>query len=242
MISVICAYNDSTTLDAMLVDSLRRQDAACDLVCIDNTDGRHSCAATVLNEAGCAAENDVVMFVHQDVELLSHTWLADAERMFRALSVGAAAGVAGLDDDGVLWASVWHGEPRRVVGVTTVQAPTSVQTLDGCLLLVARDEFRNTRFDADVCRGWHLYVADYCLSRKQRGYGSFVLPLPVYHRSTGPADASAWRGAANALVEKHRAHTPRIFTTMGKLTQAPAIPGWWARVRRVLRPEAVVSR
>ena len=118
MISVICVYNDKATLDALLVASLQRQDVGCDLVCIDNTAGQHRCAATVLNAAGCAAANDIVMFVHQDVELLSSSWLSDAERGLGALGVGAAAGVAGVDGDGATWSSVWHGEPRRFSGVS----------------------------------------------------------------------------------------------------------------------------
>lgn len=235
MITVVCVYNDRTVLDALLVASLRRQEVACDLVCIDNTDGRHGCAADVLNEAGCGAVNDLVMFVHQDVELLSHTWLADAEKCAKALGTGASAGVAGKDDDGVLWASVWHGEPPRFAGGRGVASPTAVQTLDGCLLLVARDDFRTTRFDPDACRGWHLYVAEYCLSRRRQGWRTFVLPLPVYHRSTGPGDASVWTGTARAIVAKHQWHTPRISTPIGDLTPPPATSRWRARARRLLR-------
>jgi hypothetical protein len=235
VISVICVYNDKATLDSLLVASLQRQDSPCDLVCIDNTAGQHTCAATVLNEAGCAAANDIVMFVHQDVELLSPTWLSDAERLLRGLGVGAAAGVAGVDGDGAAWSSVWHGEPRQFSGGTIARHPAAVQTLDGCLLLVMRVDFQHTRFDADACRGWHLFVAEYCLSRQQRGFGSFVLPLPVYHRSLGPADARVISGTAKAIVKKHRRRTPRIFTTVGELTSAPMPQGWRARLRWVLR-------
>ena len=68
MISVVCVYNDKATLDSLLLASLARQDAAFDLTCLDNTSGQYACAATALNEAGRGAANDIVMFVHQDVE------------------------------------------------------------------------------------------------------------------------------------------------------------------------------
>lgn len=225
MISVICIYNDKAILDGMLLASLQRQDVGCQLVCIDNTDSRYSCAATVLNEAGAAAENDLVMFVHQDIEFLSTTWLSEAERMLRALESGAAAGVAGVDESGVMSASVWHGEPWHFAGGMPVDVPTPVQTLDGSLLIAARADFRRTRFDAKVCPGWYLYVAEYCLSRKKLGFRAFVLPLPVYHRSTGPADVSSVNATAKAIIAKHRTHSPRIFSTLGELTQAPSNDG-----------------
>ena len=233
MISVVCVYNDKATLDSLLLASLARQDAAFDLTCLDNTSGQYACAATALNEAGRGAANDIVMFVHQDVELLSPMWLADAERMGRSLGPGATAGVGGVDDRGRGWSSVWSGNPRRVAGGHSPTSPTAVQTLDGCLVIVFQDAFTTTRFDADTCSGWHLYVADYCLSRRRSGHTSFVLPLPVYHRSMGPA-ANVLQDTANAIVRKHVAHSPRIVTTVGELTPISAPRRLWARARKVL--------
>ena len=81
-------------------------------------------------------------------------------------------------------------------------------------MIVPRAIFLERGFDEAACRGWYLYVADYCLDLAGRGLGVFVLPNGVYHESMGPADPSVYRDAKRALLKKHRNHKT-LYLTMG---------------------------
>jgi len=216
MISIICIYNDPAQLERYLLQGLKRQDVDFELITIDNTRGQHQSAAPVLNSTGCSARGDFLMFAHQDVELLSSSWLRDAEQLAALLPDLGAAGVAGKTAHGKMVASVWHGEPAAPVGKRKpIHKPLKMQTLDGCLALTPASVFKQVRFDEDVCRGWHLFIAEYCLTLGVQGFGVYVLPCDVYHRSTGPADPSVYAQTVEAIIKKHGHHCPVIYTTVG---------------------------
>jgi hypothetical protein len=212
----MCIYNDTEQLERYLLRGLKRQDIDFELITIDNTRGQHTCAVPVLNATGCSARGDLLMFVHQDVELLSPSWLRDAEQTAARLTDLGAAGVAGRTAHGKMAASVWHGEPaKRVSKRKPGGKPLKAQTLDGCLAITPASVFKQVRFDEDVCRGWHLFIADYCLTLGSKGFGVYVLPGEVYHRSTGPADKRAYAQTVEAIIKKHGPYHRCIHTTVG---------------------------
>jgi hypothetical protein len=216
MISIICIYNDTKQLERYLIRGLKRQDADFELITVDNTRGQHQSAAPALNSAGSSACGDLLMFVHQDVELLSASWLRDAERHIACLPDFGAAGVAGRTVRGKMAARVWHGDPPAFVGKRKpMRKPLKVQTLDGCLAITPASVFRQVRFDENTCRGWHLFIADYCLTLRGKGRGVYVLPGEVYHRSTGPADICTYMPTVKAIIKKHGCRCPAIHTTVG---------------------------
>jgi len=216
MISVICIYNDKAQLERYLLRGLQQQDVEFDLITIDNTLGQHTSAAPVLNATGCSAQGDFLMFVHQDVELLSPSWLRDAEQAVARLSKLGAAGVAGKTARGEMAASVLHGEPAtHVDNQKPIKKPLKTQTLDGCLAITPAAVFKQVRFDEDVCRGWHLFIAEYCLTLGSKGFRVYVLPHEVYHRSTGPADKRVYAQTVEAIIKKHGPYHRFIHTTVG---------------------------
>ena len=170
----------------------------------------------MLNAAGCSARGDFLMFVHQDVELLSSSWLRDAEQTVARLSDLGAAGVAGRTARGEMAASVCHGEPAtQVCNRKPRKKPLKTQTLDGCLAITPAAVFKQVRFDEDACRGWHLFIAEYCLTLGSKGFGVYVLPHEVYHRSTGPADKRVYAQTVEAIIKKHGTYHRFIHTTVG---------------------------
>ncbi len=233
MISVICVYNDTCQMERYLMRGLRRQDVAYELIVIDNTSGVHSCAASVLGCAARRAKGDFLMFVHQDVELLSAEWLRDAELLVRSLPDFGVAGVAGMDREGKLSASVWYGDPPVRIGTGTSSVSRVMQTLDGCLALTPAGVFRKAGFDGRVCRGWYLFVAEYALALAAKGLKAYVLPFDVYHRSTGPTDRSVYKATVDALLRKHRSRHDVIYTTVGEWPTGRKCPG--SSCRRFMR-------
>lgn len=216
MISVICVYNDAEKLNRYLLASLAEQSSQFELITIDNTGGKYGSAPEILNRAALGARHRYLMFVHQDVALGSDTWLADVEALLGRLRRLGAAGPAGMTREGRFAGSIRHGEPPRLVGEAKLLETVQVQTLDGCLIVVPRKVFAKRSFDEQTCRGWHLYVADYCLSLARAGYRNFALPNEVYHESTGPADKSVYKDTVCRIILKHRKRNPVICTTVGQ--------------------------
>ena len=85
MISVVCVYNNNTTLRSTLLKSLAKQTAEFELITLDNTANRFKSAAEALNYGGSKAKGAYIMFVHQDMWLISITWLEEVETQLRAI-------------------------------------------------------------------------------------------------------------------------------------------------------------
>jgi len=95
------------------------------------------------------------MFVHQDVNLLSNTWLKDAEEMLDTIPNLGIAGVVGSVEEGdsVLERMrnvIAHGDDREQIG-NPISSPERVQTLDEMLLIVPREVFLEYQFDETTC-------------------------------------------------------------------------------------------
>jgi GT2 family glycosyltransferase len=216
MISVICVYNNQEILRDYLLKGLQDQTSGYDSVLIDNTSKRFLSAATALNYGASQARGDYLMFIHQDMVLLSPTWLEDAERIMASLPSLGIAGMAGVSDKlKELSTNLKQGIPPLPAAARTVDRLMEVQTLDECLVLIPKAVFDECKFDEDVCDGWHLYSVDYCLSIKNLDYKVFVLPLPGYHRSPGYSMSRGYYTTLKRVLEKHKGRYPIIYTTMG---------------------------
>lgn len=188
MISVVCVYNKESTFNDVLLKSLRSQTAAYDLVALDNRAGRFHSAAEAYNHGGAQAKGDYVMFVHQDLWLVTRTWLEDAERVLKGLPSLGVAGVAGMvsmseKSRTSQWASAscFYLDETTVVEHDAIRAPVEVETLDECLLLVPRPVFDKLKFDEATFDGWDCYGADYCLCARDLGLKTYVIPAPSSH-------------------------------------------------------------
>ena len=184
MISVICVYNNEIVLNNDLLKSLSGQSVPYELIKIDNRAGAFKSAASALNHGAAGAKGKYLMFVHQDVDLSSGTWLADAERMLDSIQGMGIAGVAGADHKRIL-TNIGGGGSTSPYGCITLSEPTRAQTLDECLVIVPSELFARVPFDERVCDDWHLYAVDACLTYQEMGLGAYVLPLYAYHRSLG---------------------------------------------------------
>lgn len=232
MISVISVYNDKCVLDAFLLKSLRRQDTPCETVLVDNRQQQFVSASHALNHGASQATGDYLMFVHQDVELGTSSWLRDAELMLDAMPDLGIAGVAGARRSSRggcdIVTNITHGNPPRAAGSSLADHPEVVQTLDECLVIVPRTVYRTLQFDEALQDRWHLYAVDYSLCVARTGRKAYVMPLSAYHRSGGVANATVpqvilhlgpyadgYYQALSRLLRKHQAETEWIYTTTG---------------------------
>ena len=228
MISVVCVYNNKEILDNYLLKSLKKQTVNYELILIDNMQGKFKSAAKALNYGGRNAKSNYVMFVHQDVDLSSNTWLERVEKILDGLPNLGIAGVAGRSKgEAVVITNIKHGNPPKFAGKIQFEKPTKVQTVDECLTIIPKSVFNKLRFDEKVCNDWHLYSVDYSLSVKRLGYNVYVIPKYIYHLSSGfkpigklertlrgPLQRSYYLSLKKVLY-KHKNYYEKIYTTCG---------------------------
>jgi hypothetical protein len=212
MISVISVINNETIAREFLLRGLSRQDSKFELLLVDNKTSTYKSASQAYNLAGIKAKGDYLMFVHQDVLLLSRNWLKKAEEWLSTRSRVGLAGVAGmmkpkfanqievcaryylLAELGKLYVwyqrygrgNVLHGfetETALPWGGRFISNVASVQTVDELVLIVPTRVFESVRFDEVVCDYWHFYGVDFALTASQKGYEVCVLPCSVLHHS-----------------------------------------------------------
>ncbi len=214
MISIVCVYNNKEILDKFLLKSLKNQSVEFELILIDNTKTKFKSAAAALNKGGDKARGKYLMFVHQDIDLLSYEWLENCESILNSLKNFAIAGVAGRSMDVTeTLTNISDGIPLKTAG-TQIKIPTKVMTLDECLVVIPKQIFKKIKFDEEVCDNWHLYTVDYSLVAKTNGYDVYVIPLTLYHRSSGFSFSDEYYITLKKLLKKHRKFKV-VITTMG---------------------------
>jgi GT2 family glycosyltransferase len=214
MFSVVCVYNKKDVLENVLLKSLSFQTVPYELIALDNSQNQYESVAAGLNAGGARATGKYIMFVHQDVDLLSPTWLRETEKILDRIPDLGAAGVAGARREGgrdfdshlVGWILDWGGK---------ITEPVKVQTFDELLLMTPREVFLKNHFDAKTFDFIHLFGADYCLRVAKEGYGVYVVPGYLAHKSGGSfVGVDKYRVR---LFLKHRDQLP-IFTSCGKIS------------------------
>lgn len=184
MTSVITVYNDNETLNNMLVKSLTRQNGQYELILIDNTQNAYPSAAEALNEGVRRCIGELVVVVHQDVEFFD-CQLDLLVDFCKSLEANAIIGVAGAKNSGGVYTNILHGDKRAAAGNHNVGSPMIVQTLDEVCFAASKQRFIETPFDEKTCSDWHLYCVDFCLSSIRCGSPIYVVPVLLYHKSSG---------------------------------------------------------
>jgi glycosyltransferase involved in cell wall biosynthesis len=229
MISIVCVYNNKKILDKYLLRSLKKQTVNYELILLDNLQGKFKSASRALNYGGEKSRGKYIMFVHQDIMLDSDLWLEKAENIIDGLTNFGIAGVAGRSEklNGVI-TNVEFDIPPRHAGSIYIKEPMKVQTLDECLVIIPKLIFNKFQFDEKACNNWHLYAVDYCLDIKKRGYNVFVIPMCIYHLSTGSKMKTKFNKILDLgqlpkgyyltlkkLLKKHKVFYKKIYTTCG---------------------------
>jgi len=242
MISVISVMNNETIAREFLLRGLSRQNSKFELLLADNRASTYKSASQAYNHVGIKANGDYLMFVHQDVLLLSRNWLREAEEWLSTQSRVGLAGVAGMIKPKFvnqidmftrhyllqklgkhyLWyqrygrGNVFHGSERKSAlpwGGRFISDVAPVQTVDELILIVPASVFESVKFDELVCDYWHLYGVDFSLTVSEKGYKVCVLPCSVLHRSTGKI-SKFFLSNLGKLITKHK-QEKIINTTVG---------------------------
>lgn len=215
MISIVCVYNNKEIFEEYLLKSLKSQNINYELILLENTQKKFKSAAEALNYGGKKANGEYILFVHQDMDMCSGTFLKDLERILDSISNLGIAGVAGKSEKGLIVSNMKQGMPPKFAGKIQINKPVKVQTLDECLFVIPKKIFNLLKFDEKVCDGWHLYAVDYCLCVKERGLTVYVLPVSTYHKSIGESLSKDYYDVVKKLLKKHAKNYKWIYTTIG---------------------------
>jgi len=161
---------------------------------------RYSSMFSACNAILDLAMSDLVMFVHNDVELREPigAFLGKTFDLFESDPRIAVAGVIGGRNFGV--GSWWLGGPANSYGQVYqwvnlvryqddggyVNGCVDVQGVDGLLLVVRKSA--GLRFDEETFDGWHFYDIDLCFQALEKGYRVVAYDALVQHNSGGVQD------------------------------------------------------
>ena len=221
MISVVVVYNNERGLNEILLQTLKNQTAKFELIPIDNTKRKFKSATEALNYGGRQANGKYIMFIHQDVELDSDSWLESVEKKLDDIPNLGVAGIVGMSEKGWCFEKKWKGYINDHGNIwpwcKPLQNPEEVQTLDELLLIIPKLIFDKMQFDEKTFDGWHCYGADYCLSVRQLGLKAYAIPAFVSH---GPSSGNI-KGLfeyQRRLYYKHKKNHRHIYTTCGEIS------------------------
>lgn len=179
--------------------------------------------AEAYNRGIARARGDVLVFTHDDIELLSPDFAA---RLAAHLAMHDVVGIAGtrrLCGGGWYFAGHPHdfmlvvsphtdtGRPTMVIEGAGPLVVDGIQALDGVLLATRAEVARSLTFDETTFDGFHLYDLDFAFRAHLAGLRLAVCrDLVLLHASSGRYDA-AW--------ETYRARFERKFA--GRLAPPP---------------------
>jgi hypothetical protein len=138
-------------------------------------------AAKAYNKAIDRAENDLMVFAHQDM-IFPESWLAELDKALAYLEeTDSAWGVLGCY--GVAYDGVAHGRIyQQGLGLIgrSFDCPQPIQTLDEIVLILRKSS--GLRFDEQLPH-FHLFGTDICLRAAKTGMKSYAIPAFCLHNS-----------------------------------------------------------
>ena len=184
----------------------------------ENTRGLGAC----YNEAVAAIDNDeeIVVFVHDDVALVDFFWV---DKLLLGFSKFEVLGLAGNKrrvarqpawlflDDRLTWDDrsnlsgiVGHGQgfPCGLSVYGDVMQP--LKLLDGLFLAVRKKTLTASGVKFDEQFKFHFYDMDICRQFEAKNISMAAVPLGVIHASEGAFGDHAWRDGYRAYLEKWR--------------------------------------
>ncbi len=178
--------------------------------------GIHDAAslASAYNWAARRASGELVVFSHDDVEVVSADLVPALRRAMASLDVIGVVGTSRVVD--AYWPRAgpphlhgWMASPGpdgytvNVYGVDAAVTP-DLQALDGMLFAVRSEVLRRVSFDEATFDGFHGYDIDFTFSAHRAGFRvGTCAEIAVIHASAGGFGAD-WARCAERFAAKHR--------------------------------------
>jgi hypothetical protein len=204
----------------------------------------------LLDTAARLDDLEALVLVHQDAEIASADFCAQARAALADPEVGVVGCVGAIGvrsiawwEGSVTWASFVHRYSERGGGdlpgfawkqeLPAYAHTGEVETVDGFVLVLSPWVVRNVRFDESLGR-LHGYDLDFCLTVREAGKKIATADFKVVHHHSLDlvSEPDSWIAAHMAIAEKWESRMPGIGVEGGD---------WKQRARRA-EAEAAVSR
>lgn len=209
-------------LENVLNKSLKKQkNVKYSLIALNAVELGFSSASETLNYSDklIPDASEFIIFLHQDIVFENEYTLYEFEKYCRKNDFGIA-GVAGIikNKSGLHTISnIKHGEEKSSAAeINDFSGIIEVESLDECLLIVKRETFKHYKFH-DLGKTWHLYGADYCTLMKSINRKVIVLPISLWHLSSGKSLNYNYFDSLLNLAKIYRDRYEKIYTMFG----------WW---------------
>lgn len=245
--TIVCAVSDTQILNEnLLASSFLIENPDHQLVALRNS----SSAATAYNQAIREAENNLIIFAHQDL-FFPPSWLSELENALNQIEAvdpnWGVLGVWGVAKTGQTWGHV-YSTGWGVIG-KPFPRPMEVQTLDEIVLILRKAS--ELWFDERLPH-FHLYGTSICLSASELGLKCYAIPAFCIHNTeqilTLPAEFyTCYRYIKRVWKEQLPIHTScikicRFDTELWIRRLEGAFPRRQKRVLRHTSPHQVLAQ
>ena len=210
LISVICAYNNESLLNEMLVESIKKQTYKdYEIIAVDTIKMGFNSAAEALNYGSSISNGEILVFTHQDIELLDENIFYKINGYCNNNDFGLA-GIAGVSlSNRKVYSNVLQGE-EKTNGGDTIDEIVAVDSCDECFFFVKKNLFHGFE---DLGLTWHLYAVEYSLRCINMNESVVVMPFSVFHKSEGELDSSYWKTLTRLgkKYENKAKYLPTVF-------------------------------
>lgn len=170
--------------------------------------------AEAYNRAIDRATGEAIVFMHDDVEVLSPGPFAALSRALAAAGVAGVAGTQRLAGPTVGWAgqefargALAHGSSAAgqfdySVLNWTDGVTAGIGALDGCLIAARTSVARELRFDEETFDGFHFYDLDFALRAGRSGAGVAVTAEVLLAHASRGSTAGPWQAQAGRFLAK----------------------------------------
>jgi hypothetical protein len=162
------------------VDTHRPTAPKTELIVVQNSQKQFSTAGAALNHGVSLAQNEVCVFVHQDVYLHSLVRLEEAAAALVTDTEIGLLGAQGITSNGDLRHRV---RDRVVLTGRASDGFAEVDSLDEFLFMARRDQLLQAPLSEDPNLAWHAYAVEYGARMRHLGKRVMAGRIPLTHNS-----------------------------------------------------------
>lgn len=217
-VSVICVYNNKEMLENTLMESLKKQDIAYELIAIDNSNNDFASAASALNYGSRKASGDILVYSHQDIFLKSSEELRVFVEAIERCPEGTIVGTQGVKEPSKqYYSNITAGEDFDDSYIDDYANHLfEVSCVDEGFFGIKKTTWNDLKFNEELCDNWHLYCVEMCLHTRKNGNKVYVFPSQLHHFSMGTISLDYMKNLKK-LCSVYRNDFKYIWTTCYKV-------------------------